>query len=165
MDGYRYVEAPTRRVMKAWSAREPRPDRIPWTPLEVELSRARVALISSAGIARVDDVPFDREREHRDPWWGDPSFRKIPRETRTGEVRIHHLHIDPRPGEEDLDCVLPLRRLDELAEAGVVGGSAPTHYSIMGWSVRSRELVEETAPRIAAALASEEVALALLVPV
>jgi D-proline reductase (dithiol) PrdB len=89
----------------------------------------------------------------------------IPREVNADEVRVYHLHIDPRPASADLDCVLPLRRLDELVEAGTVGSSAPDHYSIMGYILQPRELVEETAPKIAEALLRNEVDFALLVPV
>ena len=165
INGFRFLDGATRRVMKAWHDREPTPANIPWTPLVKPLRELRVALISSAGISRVDDEPFDQESERKNPWWGDPTHRVIPRETRTEDVRIDHLHIDPRPGLADLDCVLPLRRLDELAEAGTVGSSAPNHYSIMGFILKTEELVEETAPRIAAALAADQVDLALLIPV
>jgi D-proline reductase (dithiol) PrdB len=40
---------------------------IPWTPLAKPLGDCRVALVSSAGIARHDQPPFDQELERRDP--------------------------------------------------------------------------------------------------
>lgn len=165
VDGFRFLGAPTRKVMRAWQEREPRPAEIPWTLLARPLAESRVALISTAAIRRVQDEPFDQEGERRDPWWGDPTHRVLPREVTAGEVRIDHMHIDPRPGSADLDCLLPLRRLDELVAAGLVGSSAPNHYSIMGYILKPRRLVEETAPSIAEALVREEVDLALLVPV
>lgn len=165
IDGFRFLDGATRRVMKAWQAREPEPARTPWTPLARPLAQARVALISSAGIATADDAPFDQERERRDPWWGDPTHRVLPAKLDPDLARIYHLHIDPRPARQDLDCLMPLRRLAELVAAGVVGSTAPRHYSIMGYLLRTDELVERTAPRIAAALASDQVDLALLVPV
>lgn len=164
IDGYRFVDVASRKVMRAWERRESRRD-VPWTVLAKPLAEARVAFISSAGIATRDDEPFDQEGERRDPWWGDATHRVIPRDATADAVRVYHLHIDPRPASQDLDCVLPLRRLDELIEAGVVGSSAPNHYSIMGYSLDTRQLVRETTPRIVAGLASEEVDLALLVPV
>ncbi len=165
IDGFRFVDTPTRRIMKAWRVREPVPSQISWTELGKPLTEARIALISTAGIARLDDEPFDQEREHRDPWWGDPTHRVLPREVTTDEVGIYHLHMDTRPASEDLDCVLPLRRLDELVQEGLVGSSAPDHYSIMGYSLRPEKLVEETAPQIAQALIRDQVDLALLVPI
>lgn len=165
IDGYRFLDPASRRVMQAWADREPAPAGIPWTPLGRPLNQSRVALVSSAGIALKTDTPFDQEGERANPWWGDPSHRVIPRGTTADEIRVHHLHIDPRPGEEDLDSILPLHRLEELVEAGVVGSSAPRHYSIMGYILDARELVADTAPRMAEALVRDQVDLALMVPV
>ena len=151
--------------MRAWLEREPRPADVPWTALRKPLAEARVALISSAGIARLDDEPFDQEGERRDPWWGDPTHRVLPREVTTDEVGVYHLHVDPRPASKDLDCLMPLRRLDELVDRGVVGSSASDHYSIMGYLLKPAEMLEETVPKLARALLDDEVDLALLVPV
>ena len=107
----------------------------------------------------------DQEGERRNPWWGDPSFRRIPLGTTEKDIRIYHLHIDPRFGEADLDVVLPMRRLAELASAGVVGRPAPTHYSTMGYILDPTELVEKTAPAIAECMHEECVDAVLLVPV
>ncbi|MDT8342457.1 MAG: glycine/sarcosine/betaine reductase selenoprotein B family protein [Longimicrobiales bacterium] len=165
VDGYRFLDGGARRVMRAWERREPAPEGIPWTPLARPLAEARVALISSAGVARTDDRPFDQEGERANPWWGDPTHRVLPRETRTDQIRVHHLHIDPRPGEADLDVLLPLRRLDELVREGVVGASADEHYSVMGYILEPTTLLAETAPALARGLAAQQVDLALLVPV
>ena len=57
-----------------------------------------------------------------------------------------------------------MRRLAELAGAGVVGRPAPTHYSVMGYILEPTELVEQTAPAIAAHMRAERVDAAALVP-
>jgi hypothetical protein len=54
-----------------------------------------VALVSSAGIARRDQPPFDQELERRDPWSSDQGWRPIPAGTTAADVGIYHLHIDP----------------------------------------------------------------------
>jgi len=164
VDSYRFIDRITRQVLKAWVAREPRRD-IPWTPLARPLGQARVAALSSAGVALTTDRPFDQEGERNNPWWGDPTHRLLPRTTTAADVGIYHLHINPRPAAEDLDCVLPLRRLLELEEAGVIGSSAPTHYSIMGFLLRTETLITDTMPQIIARMQAEEVDVALLVPV
>jgi len=163
IDSYRFLDFGSRQVMKAWAARQ-EPGVIPFTALAKPLRECTVALVSTAGIARNDDRPFDQERERRDPWWGDPSFRVIPLGTTEGEARIHHLHIDPRFGQADLDVVLPMRRLTELARDEVVGGAAPRHYSIMGYILDPTALVEKTAPAIADAMCADHVDAAALVP-
>jgi D-proline reductase (dithiol) PrdB len=115
-------------------------------------------------VARHVDVPFDQEGERRNPWWGDPTYRTIPQGTTEGEVRLYHLHIDPRFGQADLDVVLPMRRLAELASQGVVGRSADTHYSIMGYQLRTEVLEGDTAPAIAREMKARGVDAAALVP-
>ena len=160
-----FVDGPTRKLVRSWIQHDPPPQEIPWTPLAKPLSDCRVALVSSAGIARHDQPPFDQELERRDPWWSDQSCRPIPLGTSEADVGIYHLHIDPRFGHQDLDCVLPLRRLQELAAEGVVGQVAATHYSFMGYILQPTELLSSTAPAIAARMAEEAVDVAVLVPV
>jgi D-proline reductase (dithiol) PrdB len=163
IDSYRFLDFASRHVMKAWAARQER-SVIPFTLLTRPLRECTIALVSTAGIARNDDQPFDQERERRDPWWGDPSFRVIPLGTREQDVRLYHMHIDPRFGQADLDVVLPMRRLTELAHEGIVGQPAPRHYSIMGYILEPTVLVEETAPAIAEQMRLDGVDAAALVP-
>src|SRR5690349_9290481 len=163
IDSYRFLDFATRQVMKAWTARQ-HAGVIPFTTLAKRLSECTVALVSTAGIARNDDRPFDQEGERRNPWWGDPSFRVIPLGTSESDVRLYHLHIDPRFGQADLDVVLPMRRLQELAREGMIGAAAPTHYSTMGYILDPAELLEKTAPALAASMRDERVDAAALVP-
>ena len=163
IDSYRFLDFASRQVMKAWAARQ-KPGVIPFTPLAKPLSECAVALLSTGGIARNDDQPFDQEGERRNPWWGDPSFRVIPLGTTERDVRLYHMHIDPRFGETDLDVVLPMRRLAELADEGIVGRPAARHYSIMGYILEPTVLVEETAPAIAERMRLDYVDAAALVP-
>lgn len=165
IDSYRYLDFATRQIIKAWVAREAQGRRpIPWTPMTKPLAECTVALVSTAGVAHLDDLPFDQEGERRNPWWGDPSYRTIPLGTTERDVKLYHMHIDTRFGQEDLDVVLPMRRLRELSEEGVVGRPADTHYSIMGYQLRPQVLEGETAPAIARELKRRGVDAAALVP-
>ena len=87
VDSYRFLDFASRQVMKAWAARE-RAGEIPFAPLGKPFNACTVALISTAGIARNDDKPFDQEGERRNPWWGDPSFREIPFGTEIGRAHV-----------------------------------------------------------------------------
>jgi D-proline reductase (dithiol) PrdB len=165
IDSYRFLDFATRQIIKAWVNREVHERRpIPWTPMTRPLAECTVALIATAGVARRDDVPFDQERERQNPWWGDPTYRTIPQGTTEDEVKLYHLHIDPRFGQEDLDVVLPMRRLGELASEGVIGRPADTHYSIMGYQLRPHVLESETATAIAREMKARGVDAAALVP-
>ena len=66
IDSYRFLDFATRQIMKAWAARQ-EPGVVPFTPLAKPLRECTVALISTAGIARNDDRPFDQDGERRDP--------------------------------------------------------------------------------------------------
>lgn len=164
IDSYRFLNFASRQVMKAWAARQ-EAGVIPFTPLRKPLSECTVALLSTAAIALRDDLPFDQEGERRNPWWGDPSYRMIPLGSTEKDVRLYHLHIDPRFAEADLDVVLPMRRLQELAGEGMIGRPAPTHYSTMGYILEPEELVTKTAPAIAERMRSEGVDAAALIPI
>lgn len=163
-DSLQFLDGASKRVIKSWIEREERKP-IPWTPLRKPLGESRVALISSAGVALKTDRPFDEEGERRNPWWSDPSYRIVPRGTRTGDVRLHHLHIERSYGESDLDCVLPLTRLEELVAAGEIGEAAPSHYSFMGYLLRPQEFLRTAVPAIIRRLRAEAVDAVLLVPV
>ncbi len=163
IDSYRFLDFATRVIMLAWAARQ-EPGVVPFVPLAKPLGECTVALLSTAGVARNDDRPFDQDGERRNPWWGDPSFRVIPLGTREQDARIQHLHIDPRFGESDLDVVLPMRRLGELAAEGLIGRPAPRHYSTMGYILDATELLERTVPAIAASLAEDGVDALALAP-
>jgi D-proline reductase (dithiol) PrdB len=163
IDSYRYLDFATRQIMKAWTGRQ-EPGTIPFTPLAKPLGECTVALVTTAGVARNDDRPFDQEGERRNPWWGDPSFRVIPLGTTESEIKLYHLHINPRFGEADLDVVLPMRRLVELAREGMIQRAAPNHYSLMGYILDPAVLVQETVPAIAERMRADRVDATALVP-
>jgi D-proline reductase (dithiol) PrdB len=166
VDSYRFCGRATARIARSWIERERDPGRlIPWTPLGKPLSECTVAFVSSAGIAMLNDEPFDQEGERRNPWRGDPSFRVIPRTATEKDVRICHLHINPEFALQDLNVVLPLQRLQELVEQGEVGRVAEEHYSFMGYILEERELLAQSVPAIIVGLQAQEVDVVILVPV
>ena len=163
VDSYKYLDFITRKMVKAWVGME-RPRPIPWTPLAKPLADSTVALISSGGLALKTDRPFDQAGERQNPWWGDPSYRILPRTATEQEVEVYHLHINPGFARQDLNCLLPLQRLQALADSGEVGGSAPHHYSIMGYILQPETLLAETTPQIIRHLRDERVDIVVLVP-
>jgi D-proline reductase (dithiol) PrdB len=163
VDSYRFITGITKRMLKTWVGMEqPRP--IPWTPLSKPLSDCTVALLSSAGVALKDDRPFDQDGERRNPWWGDPSYRRLPNTATEGEVRVYHLHINPCHAQRDLNCLLPLQRLSELKQTGEIGRSALRHYSIMGYILEPETLLRETVPAIVRDLREDHADVLVLVP-
>ena len=118
-------------------------DSSPWTPLKKSLDEACLALISSAGIFRDDQEPFD-------PWAvNDLSFRQIPIDTPYERLRLHHNYFDHRDALKDLNCVFPVQRLKELEEAGYIGHLARDAITLgMGRLYKRTALQNETVPKI-----------------
>jgi len=163
VDSYRFISGITRRMLRTWAKLEtPRP--IPWTPLSKPLRECRVALLSSAGIALKTDQPFDQEGERHNPWWGDPSYRKLPKTATADEVNLYHLHIDPRPARQDLNCLFPSSRLMELEQAGEIGAATEWHHSLMGDILRPEQLLQETVPAMIRDLRADQADVVVLVP-
>jgi D-proline reductase (dithiol) PrdB len=164
VDSYRFLDGVAKRVMRHWSGlRSVKP--IPWIPLAKPLPQCTIALVSSAALVLNTDRPFDLQIERLDPWFSDPSYRVLPGNTRTSEVQVCHLHINPQFAKQDLNCVMPLERLAELVGLGEVGGSAMSHYSYVGYTLRPERLLHETVPLIVARMKREGVDAVVLVPV
>jgi D-proline reductase (dithiol) PrdB len=163
VDSFRFISGITRRMIKTWiSMEQPRP--IPWRPLTKPLSECTVALLSSAGIALKTDTPFDQEGERRNPWWGDPSYRRLPKDASQDDVRLYHMHIDPSYAYQDLNCLFPLQRLQEMESSGRIGRVSPRHYSIMGYILNPEVLLRETVPMLIRDMKEDLTDVVVLVP-
>jgi D-proline reductase (dithiol) PrdB len=134
---------------------------VPWTPLGRPVGQAVIALVTTAGVHRRRDPPFDMD----DPD-GDPSFRVVPVDTPAAELTITHKYYDHSAADRDLNVVLPIDRLRELATQGEVGGVAPYAYSFMGHvdGVHLQTLMQTTAPEVAGRLRAEGAEAVVLTP-
>ncbi|MBM4259251.1 MAG: hypothetical protein FJ147_25540 [Deltaproteobacteria bacterium] len=132
-----------------------------WTPLVKPLARCTVAVVTTAGVHLKTDVPFDMNDKD-----GDPSFRVIPGESDLDEFCITHDYYDHRDADKDLNIVLPLTRLKELAQEHIIGAVAPFHYSFMGHidGPHIHRLSTETAPEVARRLTQDKVDAVVLTP-
>lgn len=164
VDSYRFIKGISRRMVKTWISLED-PDEIPWTPLQKPLSECTVAIVSSAGIALKSDKPFDQDGERDNPWWGDPSYRVLPRTATADDVGVYHLHINAEHARKDLNAIMPLTRLAELERDGTIGRVADSHYSFMGYQIDATELVEKSVPAMIQRMQAEQVDVVVLVPV
>ena len=125
-----------------------REEPVPFTPLTKPLTACRFALVTTAAIYQVGmEPPFDTEREKREPFWGDPTFRSIPR-----DVLL------------DVNIALPVQRFLELEAEGAIGSLAPSSYSFMGYQMNTTEWRERYAPEAAALMKDEGVDAVLLTP-
>ncbi len=166
VDPWRFTGSFLRNLLSAAIPPQPAHPPIPWTPVRKPLSESRVALLSTAGLSMKGDKPFDMELERRNPLRGDPSWRRIRSDATAKDIEANHLHIDTSYVLRDLNVALPLDRLRELVEEGIVGSMADTHYSVMGYQGNDPSVLEnESAPAIAEQMVAEQVDLAILAPV
>jgi len=137
-----------------------------WAPFDAPLSEARIGLLSSAGIFLAgEQEPFDVERERREPTWGDPTLRVIPNGVEQSQLDATHLHINTSDLLTDMNVALPIRRLNELADAGVIGSASPEHYSVMGFQESGAEVWRTTTgPEIAARCHAADIDALILAP-
>ncbi|MBX6377450.1 MAG: hypothetical protein IRY95_02785 [Clostridia bacterium] len=131
VDSYRFLPRSFRERYEAFPEQPGAP--APAAP-RVLLSEARVSLLTTAGLyLRDSQPPFDLERERREPFWGDPTYRVIPRTARTADIGVAHLHINPDDILRDMNVALPIEVFAELERDGVIGSLADRHYSFMGY--------------------------------
>ena len=134
--------------LKVWPYVDTSGEEIPWTPLRKKPGDCRVAMISSGGFYCREDEPFDLEREKKEPLWGDPSFREIPRGIHQEDIRAAHLHYNNDHALEDFNCMFPLDALEDLLAEDAIGDITPYHLSLMGYQPRLGTFVNKTAPRM-----------------
>lgn len=129
----------------------------PWQPLRKPLSACRVGLIASGGIYVTGQVAFHFK--------DDASFRTIPTDVQTADLRTAHFAYDQTDARRDPNVVCPIDTLRRLVREGVIGGLAEHAYTFMGGIYSSRRVRDELAPQLTARLLAEKVDVVLLVPV
>jgi D-proline reductase (dithiol) PrdB len=132
-------------------------DDSPVTPMRRQLSQAKVALVTSAGLHLRDDQPFGR---------GDSGFRLIPADANGKDVLMSHSSIgyDHVPFYKDVNITFPIDRMRELQERGQVGSLSESHYSFMGAQRDPSRILSDGAPEVAQRLLAEGVDAVILTP-
>jgi len=136
-------------------------DVVPWVAVKRPLAGSTVALVTTAGVHHRDQLPYDMH-DHD----GDPSFRELDFGLPLDSLMITHDYYDHTDADRDLNVVLPVERLRELAAAGEIGAVARLGYGFMG-HITGRHLEtlkHRTAPEVAARLKQARVDAVLLAP-
>lgn len=119
-------------------------------------TQARVAIVSTAGLHRRSDQAFTI---------GEAGYRVIPGDVNPNDLVMSHIstNFDRTGFQLDINMVLPLDRLNELAQQGVIDSVASYHYSFMG--ATDPVQMEQEARSLAKLLTNDRVNCVLLVPV
>ena len=123
-----------------------------------DLSQSKLTLVTSAGLHLRGDRPFRG---------GDTSYRVIPSSAQAADIIESHTSIgfDHSGVYRDINLAFPIDRLRELAGQGTIGSLADNYYSFMGAQRDPRKIIEESGPEVARILRSQDVDVALLVPI
>jgi len=139
----------------AWVDKRSEPP--PWAPLTKPLAECRLGLVASGGIYVSGQVAFH--------WRDDTTFREVPTDVPTAELRATHFAYDLTDARRDPNVVFPIDALRHLVSEGFVGSLSSVAYTFMGGVYSARRVVEELAPRLTERLLADRVDAVLLVPV
>jgi D-proline reductase (dithiol) PrdB len=87
------------------------------------LRDATIAIVTTGGVSLRGDGGWER---------GEQTFRTIDANARELQMGHWSLNYDRSGFAADVNVVLPLDRLKELAAEGIIGRAAPRHLSFMG---------------------------------
>lgn len=125
-----------------------------WTPVTKPLNEMVIGLATAAGVHLKSEKRFNLA--------GDTSFRLIPGDTNSDDLMVSHGGYDNSDVNRDVNCMFPIDRVRELAEAGVIKGIAPVNFGFMGGGGDVKVFTEETGPQVAKQLKEEGVDAVLL---
>ena len=108
--------------------------------LRVPVAQATIALVSAAGPFVTGDQPFRGA--------GDHTFRLIDAATPIDEIVFGVGSYDHSDVKQDPNVMMPIDRLRELADAGVVGAATASHVGFNGGGGDLEALRAVTAPQL-----------------
>ncbi len=117
---------------------------VPFTPFDGDLSKSTVAIVTAAGVHRKHQDAFNIADE-----LGDLSYRLMDENVQSADLMVTHHHYDHSDADEDINVVFPIDILRELVDEGFIGEVAKKHVGYMGYTMRLKNMYDETAPQIA----------------
>ena len=117
---------------------------VPFTPFDRDLSESTIAIVSAAGVHRKDQEAFNTADD-----LGDLTYRLMDENADVSDLMVTHHHYDHADADRDINVVFPIGILKDLVEEGFIGGIAKKHVGYMGYTMRLKQMYDETAPEIA----------------
>ena len=119
-----------------------------------EASSRRVSIVSSAAISKRGDKPFS---------WLANNHRVIEKDNLDLVMTHVAVEYDRTAWQQDLNTILPIDRLEEMAKEGEIGSVSNEHYSFIGSSDPMK--MERSAKEVAERMKMDAVDTVFLVPV
>ena len=133
--------------------------RAPFTPARRALPMVNLALITSAGAYIDGTAPFDTSSAN-----GDLSFKEIPVEVEASDLKFAERGYDPAAVQQDMNAQIPVPRLLEFEQNGIIGQLNPVFWSFCGYIPDAGVIANELAPKLVERAHRYEVQAALLIP-
>lgn len=130
----------------------------PFLPARRALPMLNLALISSAGAFIDGSEPFDQSAD------GDFTFREIPIQVDGEDLQFAGRGYDAAAVRQDLNAQVPLARLLEFQQNGIIGQLNSVFWSFNGFAPNAARLADEMLPKLLERLRRYEVQAALLIP-
>ena len=124
-----------------------------WTIPKAKSSR-RVSIVSSAAISKRGDKPFS---------WLANNHRVIEKDNLDLVMTHVAVEYDRTAWQQDINTILPIDRLEEMAKNGEIGSVSNEHYSFIGSSDPIK--MERSAKEVAERMKDDAVDTVFLVPV
>ena len=128
-------------------------DNLSWTQPKEAKSR-RVSIVSTAAISKRGDKPFS---------WLANNHRVIDKNNLDLVMTHVAVEYDRTGWQQDLNTILPIDRLEEMAREGEIGSVSNEHYSFIGSSDPMK--MERSAKEVAERMKMDAVDTVFLVPV
>lgn len=124
-----------------------------WTP-PVPASGRRISIVSSAAVSQRGEKPFS---------WLARDYRIINRNERDLVMTHVAVEYDRTAWQQDLNTIIPLDRLDEMAVDGEIGSVAEEHYTFMG--AADPIDMEKSAREVAGRMRQDDINTVFVIPV
>ena len=125
----------------------------PWN-VPVPATERRVSIVSTAAVSRRGEKPFS---------WLAKDHRVIGKKDRDLVMTHVAVEYDRTAWQQDLNTILPLDRLEEMASDGEIESVADEHYAFMG-AADPRDM-EKSAKDVIARMKQDDVNTVFLIPV
>lgn len=114
----------------------PKMDRVPIAPAVKDLTRARIALVTTGGIVPAENP--DRIQSASATRWGRYDITDSA-QLGSGEYKTIHAGFDPTAADADPNVITPVDALKVLEKEGVYGSLHPYFYSTVGTGTTQAE--------------------------
>ena len=129
---------------------------VPYTPVTAKLAEMTVALVSSTAVYLEGQPPFTDEIDN--------SYRIIPGDANSADLRFRHGHFDEADARRDPNAVFPLALLQDLAREGFIRRVSNKNIGFRGFSTDLKTMYEQVAPAIAMEIERSQAEAVLLTP-